>query len=125
MKQIMLHQQMEMALLRGREQPSTNDIKRSLGNLAEVSDKLLHTASNIQSLFESNEKQSNQAGSESPSFLDGAEVRTDSMDNLLEAVKLLQDEIQRLPELIESAISKEKIDELTSFVIEDLPELQF
>ncbi|VDK39075.1 unnamed protein product [Taenia asiatica] len=101
-----------------------NDIKRSLENLAEVSDKLLHTASNIQSLFESNEKQSSEAESESPSFLDEAEVRTDSMDNLLEAVKLLQDEIQRLPELIEAAISKEKIDELTSFVIEDLPELQ-
>ncbi|KAL5102921.1 hypothetical protein TcWFU_002943 [Taenia crassiceps] len=139
------------ALLRGHEQPSTTDVKQSLDNLADVSEKLLYAASNIGSLFKPNEKQSNEAGPQSPSFLNEVEMRTDSMDNLLEAVKLLQDEVQRLPELIETsmrkfreelihfyeeqlekmlssaietclAISKEKIDELTSFVIEDLPE---
>ncbi|KAH9278381.1 hypothetical protein ECG_08790 [Echinococcus granulosus] len=136
-------------LLRGREQSSASYVKQSLKNLAEVTEKLFHAASSLQNQFESNGKRYTENESNSPSFLNEVNVRKESMENLLETIKSLQDEIQKLPELIEIskrkfqeemtrfyedhlekalsstietclAISKEKIDDLTSFVIEDL-----
>ncbi|VDM33764.1 unnamed protein product [Hydatigera taeniaeformis] len=159
----------EFVLLRGREQSSKNGstsfyvddslikswldhVKKSLENIADVSEKLFYVASSIQNQFESNEKQCGENGLCSPSFLNEVEVGKHSMRNLIEAISSLQCEIQKLPELIETSrkkfqeeitqfyeeqlekalstaietclsISKQKIDELTSFVVTNLPEL--
>nr|CUU99409.1 hypothetical transcript [Hymenolepis microstoma] len=132
---------------------NTTDVKQSFANLSEIADKLSVAADELQNQFNSNE---NEELFESSSFLnEGEDVRETSSnaksDALLDSVKVLEEEIRKLPELIENSkrqfeeeiiryyeeqaekllssaiesclsICKEKIDELVSFAIEEASE---
>ncbi|VUZ41768.1 unnamed protein product, partial [Hymenolepis diminuta] len=84
---------------------TSTDVKQSLANLSEIAEKLSVAANEFQHQFDFNE-----VGelSESPSFLNGADNEQNTSSNiksdaLLDSVKALEEEIRKLPELIENS----------------------
>ncbi|KAM3184433.1 hypothetical protein ACTXT7_008385, partial [Hymenolepis weldensis] len=94
---------------------TSTDVKQNLANLSKIAEKLSVAADEFQNQFDFNE--ANEL-SESPSFLNGASFNINfdaymhkadntssniKSDALLDSVKALEEEIQKLPELIENS----------------------